>query len=66
MFISEPVAGRWFTAERSIRSQARTNGLRWHSVPITPTEPYTRINARQVPHRIRRQAYRYFYNLKGS
>ena len=55
IYISEPHGGQYYIAERSRRGSLK---LLWSSMPVEPTAADRRIEARLVPYRIRRQAYR--------
>jgi hypothetical protein len=58
MYISDPIDGQVYIAERPRYSMGRTNGLAWSIVPVAPTAGFQRIAAGDVPRLIRRQAYR--------
>ena len=66
MFISEPHAGHVYTAERSPKGYHK---FIWSVTPVKMPVP-KRVDPNIVPRRIRRQAYRMFYNdrlrLKGD
>jgi hypothetical protein len=55
MFISAPVNGRAYVAERSRKG---TKKSLWSVMPMEPTSGGIRIEAREVPRLIRRKAYR--------
>jgi hypothetical protein len=57
VFISEPHDGVIFIAERSRRGSRK---LLWSSMPVVRITADVRIEAREVPNRIRRKAYRLF------
>jgi hypothetical protein len=56
IFISAPLAGLIYIAERSCKGQLK---LLWSVMPERPTAPDRRIDPHQVPILIRRQAYRH-------
>lgn len=56
MYISKPMNGLHYLAERSRRSTK----LLWSSIPVEPIANDTRIDASEVPHRVRRRAYKLF------
>src|SRR5262252_10938275 len=61
MFISPPLNGVIYVAELSRRGAGRANGLLWSRVSVEPVDGVDRrIDAGQVPKRIRRAAYRLF------
>jgi hypothetical protein len=57
VFISKPVDGHIYIAERSRKGSRR---LLWSAMPVAPIAGNVRIEARDVPHIIRRAAYRLF------
>jgi hypothetical protein len=56
IFISAPIAGLIYIAERSVKGQLK---LLWSVMPELPLAPDQRIVSCQVPIKIRRQAYRF-------
>jgi hypothetical protein len=56
IFISAPLGGMIFVAERSRRGSGR---FLWSMLPAEPIAGDSRINARQVPRAVRRAAYRH-------
>jgi hypothetical protein len=61
MFISDPIDGHVYIAERPrYRSMACFNGLIWSIIPVAPTAGFKRIDASKVPYLVRRKAYHLF------
>jgi hypothetical protein len=60
MYISDPIDGVVYIAERLRRNMGRVNGLAWSVVPVAPTAGFKRIDAGDVPRLIRRRAYHLF------
>jgi hypothetical protein len=56
IFISAPIDGQIYVAERSAKGSAK---FLWSMINATLLGQEQRINPRQVPHHIRRQAYRH-------
>lgn len=63
MFISKPIADVYYIAEHSRKG---ANKLRWSVMPVKPIAADTRVQAREVPLWIRKQAYRMFYKDKET
>jgi hypothetical protein len=55
LFISAPIDGRIYVAERSRKGSVK---LLWSIMPHAPVAPDVRVEANEVPMAIRRQAYR--------
>jgi hypothetical protein len=64
MFLSSPVGGQVYAAERPKRSVGRVNGLAWSRITVNSTSGFVRIPPRMVPKAVRRQAYRQTYRTK--
>lgn len=63
MFISRSHDGNYYIAERSRRGYHR---LLWSVVAVDPNTLVLPVEARDVPYRIRRQAYRVLDQQRGS
>ena len=55
VFISCPRNDQVYVAYRSSRSTK----LIWYTLPYTPTGPYVRVEANEVPRSVRHQAYKW-------
>jgi hypothetical protein len=60
VFISKPIDGQVYIAERPRRTMGRANGLAWSIVSVAPTTGFKRVDAGDVPRLIRRRAYHLF------
>jgi hypothetical protein len=59
MFISEPIDGLVYFAERTRRGQVRLHGLRWCKIAIA-SGPEEIVEAGDVPRHVRNKAYKMF------
>jgi hypothetical protein len=63
VYISEPIHGKYFIAERSPKGH---RGFLWSSMPVEPTAGPSRVQASRVPLYIRKEAYRKFNGQKDQ
>lgn len=63
VFISDPIGGIYYIAEKSQKGRAY---LLWSTMPVAPTAGPSRIAAGQVPKWIRKQAYGKFHSQKDQ